>query len=82
MRIELGPALEWAKYHRMEVGVLTVFLVVTMLLTWAMVVANDQECEEFMAFARTPADSLQALTNCKLVQARRVPVVVPVTVPR
>lgn len=82
MRIELGPALEWYRNHRMETWVLTAFVVVTFGLAWATVVANKSECEEFMAFARTPADSLQALTNCRMVQARRVPVVVPVTVPR
>jgi len=82
MKIDLGPAIKWAGYHRIEILLVTVILAVAVLLAWATSVANDQECDEFMAFARTPADSLQALTNCRMVQAERVPDVVPVAVPR
>ena len=71
MKIDLGPWLKWYGRHRGEVIVVAAFLVLTLLLGWAMVVANEQECVEFQALAETRRDSLDALIACKGIQADR-----------
>lgn len=71
MKIDLTRAMVWYYDHKVEVIVVSLFLALTLVLGWAMVVANEQECVEFQALAETRRDSLDALIACKGIQADR-----------